>query len=136
MPGSELLTMLEQRLRHAKATRDRLVLRRHELQREIDLLRTEINEINFLIGSTQESILRLTSVIVCNDSTITSIEEQRDFKAETLREGPTPPLNQNPEVINDRFSNITIPQAATIILSECKEALHVNELYNRMVKGG
>jgi hypothetical protein len=39
-------------------------------------------------------------------------------------------------VTDDRFVDRTIPQAATMLLREAGEPLHVNEIYNRLMEGG
>ena len=47
-----------------------------------------------------------------------------------------PPLRIGVEVTSDRFFDRTIPQATAMILREEGRALHVNELYNRLLDGG
>jgi hypothetical protein len=136
MLDGELIAMLEQRLRQAKAIRDRLIMRRVELQRELDVLRTEVNEIDYLINSTQAAMMRLASSVLSNDSNFRTVTEQKNQEAETFRMKLAPPLNPDTGVLSKKFSNTTIPQAAAIILSECEEALHVNEICKRMVEGG
>jgi hypothetical protein len=38
--------------------------------------------------------------------------------------------------MSDRFMDRTIPQAVTLLLREEGGALHVNEIYNRLLEGG
>ena len=47
-----------------------------------------------------------------------------------------PSISRNLEPISNRFSDRTITQACTLILSESRNPLHVNELYNLLVAGG
>ncbi len=47
-----------------------------------------------------------------------------------------PPLHRDVEPTSDRFFDRTIPQATALILREEGRALHVNELYNRLLDGG
>ena len=47
-----------------------------------------------------------------------------------------PPLRNDIEVKSDRFRDRTISYAATILLREVSEPLHVNEIYNRLLEGG
>ncbi|MEP7269972.1 MAG: hypothetical protein ABI882_00630 [Acidobacteriota bacterium] len=45
-------------------------------------------------------------------------------------------LHREEEGSNVRFADFRIPQAATIVLREANEALHVSEIFRRMVHGG
>ncbi len=47
-----------------------------------------------------------------------------------------PSVKPQAEVKSDRFLDRTIPQATALILREEGEALHVNEIYNRLLEGG
>ena len=47
-----------------------------------------------------------------------------------------PKIANNVEPISIRFSDRTITQACTLLLSEARGPLHVNELYNALVSGG
>ncbi len=47
-----------------------------------------------------------------------------------------PKIANNVEPISIRFSDRTITQACTLLLSEARGRLHVNELYNALVAGG
>jgi hypothetical protein len=71
------------------------------------------------------------------------VELQRRLAQAELAQHPNvpprqsvPPLRSNIEAISDRFFDRTIPQAATMILREAGGALHVNEIYNRLLEGG
>lgn len=45
-------------------------------------------------------------------------------------------IQQNEKGSNIRFNDFRIPQAATIVLREAQEPLHVSEIYRRMQEGG
>jgi hypothetical protein len=53
-----------------------------------------------------------------------------------VRRQPIPMVRSNVEAISDRFIDRTIPQAVTMLLREEGAALHVNEIYNRLLEGG
>ena len=48
----------------------------------------------------------------------------------------SPLVRNNVEALSDRFMDRTIPQAVTLLLREEGGALHVNEIYNRLLEGG
>jgi len=71
------------------------------------------------------------------------IELQRRLAQVELSQQSIAPQRQNIptvrtdiEVTSDRFFDRTIPQATTMILREAGGALHVNEIYNRLLEGG
>jgi hypothetical protein len=53
-----------------------------------------------------------------------------------LRRQDIPTLRPTTEALTDRFVDRTIPQAVTLLLREEGGALHVNEIYNRLLEGG
>lgn len=53
-----------------------------------------------------------------------------------LRRQEIPTLRPTTEALSDRFVDRTIPQAVTLLLREEGGALHVNEIYNRLLEGG
>ena len=53
-----------------------------------------------------------------------------------VRRQELPTLRPHTEPLSDRFMDRTIPQAVTLLLREEGGALHVNELYNRLLEGG
>jgi hypothetical protein len=60
---------------------------------------------------------------------------RQPFPVETRRQ-EIPTLRPNTEALSDRFMDRTIPQAVTLLLREEGGALHVNEIYNRLLEGG
>ena len=151
MPNENLLATLEQSLRQARASRNRLAGRLSELEAEADTLRAEIAEMDTLASQTEASIFRLMSSMLSSGTTQqSSAPSDAELEAAMRRDAaarhyqqktvPTPhdlpPLRPDIEVKSDRFTDRTIPQAATMLLREAGEPLHVNEIYNRLVEGG
>src|SRR5262245_62332397 len=151
MANETLIARLEQSLRQSRAARTRLAARLAELEAEADIIRAELAEMDTLAGQTEAAIFRLLSNVMSGPSTqvgTTSVGEiqveleRRLAEAELSRSQPVaqrhyvPQIKSNIEAITDRFFDRTIPQAATMILREAGEPLHVNEIYNRLMEGG
>ena len=151
MANETLIARLELSLRQSRAARTRLSARLAELESEADIIRAELAEMDTLAGQTEAAIFRLLSNVMSGPSTpvgTTSVGEiqveleRRLAEAELSRPQPSaqrhnvPPIKNNVEAITDRFFDRTIPQAATMILREAGEPLHVNEIYNRLMEGG
>ena len=64
-----------------------------------------------------------------------SPQPPRQFSTEDRRQ-EIPAIRSNVEAVSDRFMDRTIPQAVTMLLREEGGALHVNEIYNRLLEGG
>jgi hypothetical protein len=60
---------------------------------------------------------------------------RQPLQTDTRRQ-PIPTVRNNIEALSDRFMDRTIPQAVTLLLREEGAALHVNEIYNRLLEGG
>jgi len=70
-------------------------------------------------------------------SPLVSAEVRRStVPAVEVRRPPIPMVRSNVEAVSDRFMDRTIPQAVTMLLREEGAALHVNEIYNRLLEGG
>jgi len=151
MANETLIARLELSLRQSRAARTRLSARLAELESEADIIRAELAEMDTLAGQTEAAIFRLLSNVMSGPSTpvgTTSVGEiqveleRRLAEAELSRPQTyaqrhnVPPIKNNVEAITDRFFDRTIPQAATMILREAGEPLHVNEIYNRLMEGG
>jgi hypothetical protein len=152
MPNENLLATLEQSLRHARAARNRLATRLAELEAEADTVRQEIAEMDTLASQTEASIFRLMSSMLSGGSqSVSPAPSDAELEAAMRRDQATrsayapktvpiahdiPVLRPNIEITSDRFADRTIPQAATMLLREAGEPLHVNEIYNRLVEGG
>ena len=61
MPDENLLSTLEQGLRQSRATRSRLASRLADLEAEAERVRTELNEMDALISSTEAAMFRILS---------------------------------------------------------------------------
>ncbi len=151
MPNENLLATLEQSLRQARASRNRLAGRLAELEAEADTLRAEIAEMDTLASQTEASIFRLMSSMLGSGMPTSSAPSDAELEAALRRDAQArghyapktipiphdiPPLRPGLVVNSDRFSDRTIPQATTMLLREAGEPLHVNEIYNRLVEGG
>jgi hypothetical protein len=151
MANETLIATLEQSLRKSRAARTRLAARLSELESESEIIRAEMVEMDTLAGQTEAALFRLLSNVMSGPSTpvgTTSVGElevalQRRLAHIELSQHPSaplrhnvPPVRSNIEAIDDRYFDRTIPQAATMILREAGGALHVNEIYNRLMEGG
>jgi hypothetical protein len=153
MPNDNLLATLEQSLRHARAARNRLATRLAELEAEVETVRQEIAEMDTLASQTEASIFRLMSSMLSGgmpaaNPAPSDAELEAAMRRDAAQARSTyapkpipmahdiPTLRPNIEIKSDRFADRTIPQAATMLLREAGEPLHVNEIYNRLVEGG
>lgn len=152
MANDNLISTLEQSLRQARAARSRLAARLAELEAEADTVRAELSEMDTLTGQTEAAIFRLLSSVLSANSTpraITPTDAELEAAMRhdsTARPTPSPrasvqkhyipPLRTDVEVKSDRFADRTISYAATALLRESREPLHVNEIYNRLLEGG
>ena len=154
-PSENLLSRLEQSLRQSRAGRMHLAARLRELEVEADAVRTELAEMDTLASQTEAAIYRLlTSVLASSNLSVSNLsgafpsdaeleaamrpsspQDRRPFSLEVRRQ-EIPTLRPNTEVLSDRFMDRTIPQAVTLLLREEGGALHVNEIYNRLLEGG
>jgi hypothetical protein len=152
MPNENLLATLEQSLRQARASRNRLATRLAELEAEAETVRQEIAEMDMLASQTESSIFRLMSSMLSTGIQAPAMPaSDAELEAAMRRDAATrapyapkpvplphdvPVLRTGIEIKSDRFVDRTIPQAATMLLREAGEPLHVNEIYNRLVEGG
>jgi len=166
MPDENLLSTLEQGLRQSRATRGRLASRLADLEAEAERVRTELNEMDAIISSTEAAMFRILSSTFSERASahIPSDMEieaaiRRDNAANAQRPAPPPatphvtygsitrrpepverhhipPIRPDIEPTSDRFFERTIPQATAVLLRESGGPLHVNEIYNRLLEGG
>jgi hypothetical protein len=159
MGNENLLSTLEQSLRQARAARNRVAGRLAELEAEAETLRSELSEMDTLASQTEAAIFRLLSSVLTSNSTPaphapTDEELEAAIRQDSARQSyaqrspltapraPVTPRHHIPalrtgsEITSDRFMDRTIPQAATMLLREANEPLHVNEIYNRLLEGG
>lgn len=152
-PSENLLSRLEQSLRQSRAARMHLAARLRELEVEADAVRAELAEMDTLASQSEAAIYRLLSSVLAsshltgNPSGLPSDAEleaamRPSTQQSVLRFGvegrrqEIPTLRPNTEALSDRFMDRTIPQAVTLLLREQGGALHVNEIYNRLLEGG
>jgi hypothetical protein len=149
VPGENLLARFEQSLRQSRAARMHLAARLRELEAEADSVRAELAEMDLLTSQTEAAIYRLLSSVLGSGNLGTGLPSDAELEAAMSRASqpartPAPverrpqiPLvRNNVEALSDRFMDRTIPQAVTLLLREEGGALHVNEIYNRLLEGG
>lgn len=149
-PNENLLSRLEQSLRQSRAARMHLAARLRELEAEADTVRAELAEMDTLTSQTEAAIYRLLSSVLASSNLSVGLPSDAELEA-AMRQSPAhsrmplahevtrqmiPSLRPNTEAISDRFTDRTIPQAVTLLLREEGGALHVNEIYNRLLEGG
>ena len=147
-PSENLLSRLEQSLRQSRAARMHLAARLRELEAEADSVRAELAEMDHLASQTEAAIYRLLSSVLASSNLSMGLPSDVELEA-AMRQSPStrgqiqverrpqiPTARSNVEVLSDRFMDRTIPQAVTLLLREEGGALHVNELYNRLLEGG
>ena len=148
-PSDNLLSRLEQSLRQSRAARMHLAARLRELEAEADSVRAELAEMDNLASQTEAAIYRLLSSVLNSSNLSLGLPSDSELEA-AMRQSPgvvrtqpalerrpqIPTVRSNVEVLSDRFMDRTIPQAVTLLLREEGGALHVNELYNRLLEGG
>jgi hypothetical protein len=154
-PSENLLSRLEQSVRQSRAARMHLTARLRELEVEADAVRAELAEMDTLATQSEAAIYRLlSSVLASSKLSMSSFSGGLPSDAEleaAMRPSPPPTrapftmdvrrqdiptLRPNTEALSDRFMDRTIPQAVTLLLREEGGALHVNEIYNRLLEGG
>lgn len=153
-PNENLLSRLEQSLRQSRAARMHLAARLRELEVEADAVRAELAEMDTLTSQTEAAIYRLlSSVLASSNLSVSNLsglpsdaeleaamrpsaqQSRPEFSIDARRQ-EIPTLRPHTEAVSDRFIDRTIPQAVTLLLREEGGALHVNEVYNRLLEGG
>jgi hypothetical protein len=154
--NENLLSRLEGTLRQSRIARINLSARLRELDTEADGVRTELAEIDLLISQTEAAICRLLSTVIASgnftsptglpsDAELEAAMRQNSHQPAAQPSRPQIPLERRPQIplvrnnveaLSDRFMDRTIPQAVTLLLREEGGALHVNEIYNRLLEGG
>jgi hypothetical protein len=154
-PSENLLSRLEQSVRQSRAARMHLAARLRELEVEAEAVRAELTEMDTLASQSEAAIYRLLSSVLASGSlSVNNLAAGLPSDAELeaamrpsapqprapftmdVRRQEIPTLRPNTEALSDRFMDRTIPQAVTLLLREEGGALHVNEIYNRLLEGG
>jgi hypothetical protein len=155
-PSDNLIARLEQSLRDSRAARMHLSARLRELEAEADTVRAELAEMDTLASQTEAAIYRLLSSVLAANNLSSGLPSDAELEAAMrqstpqpripasahipssteIRRPPIPTVRNNIEALSDRFMDRTIPQAVTLLLREEGAALHVNEIYNRLLEGG
>jgi hypothetical protein len=155
-PSDNLLSRLEQSLRQSRAARMHLGARLRELEAEADAVRAELSEMDTLATQTEAAIYRMLSSVLNSSNLSVSgltagLPSDAELEAAMRQANPQaartqfsvedrrqeiPAIRSDIEALSDRFMDRTIPQAVTMLLREEGGALHVNEIYNRLLEGG
>jgi hypothetical protein len=155
-PNENLLSRLEQSLRQSRAARMHLAARLRELEAEADAVRAELAEMDTLASQTEAAIYRVLSSVLANNNFSVGLPSDSELEAAMRgssqsarlprehgsisplenRRQQIPLIRSDIEAMSDRFLDRTIPQAVTLLLREEGAALHVNEIYNRLLEGG
>ena len=152
-PSENLLSRLEQSLRHSRAARMRLAARLRELEMEADAVRAELAEMDTLASQTEAAIYRMLTSVLASGNLSVGLPSDAELEAAMrpqshqqsyqkpaynldTRRQEIPSLRPHTEALSDRFIDRTIPQAVTLLLREEGGSLHVNEIYNRLLEGG
>ena len=149
-PSENLLSRLEQSLRQSRAARMHLSARLRELETEADAVRAELAEMDTLTSQTEAAIYRLLSSVLASSNLSVGLPSDAELEAAMRHSTPQarapasvegrrqqiPLVRTDIEALSDRFIDRTIPQAVTLLLREEGGALHVNEIYNRLLEGG
>ena len=141
-----LLARFEQSLRQSRSARMHLAARLRELEAEADTVRAELAEMDLLTSQTEAAIYRLISSVMGTAGLPSDAELEAAMRQSSTapprshvpveRRPQIPTVRNNVEALSDRFMDRTIPQAVTLLLREEGGALHVNEIYNRLLEGG
>src|SRR5688572_16238282 len=139
MPDENLLSTLEQGLRHSRATRSRLASRLADLEAEAERVRTELNEMDAIISQTEAAMFRILSSsfgVAAAHSAPSDVEIEVALRRDAVRNSqpgggayqqpappqrvhvardPIPPLRPAIEPSTDRFFERTIPQATAVL---------------------
>ncbi|HEX3184053.1 MAG TPA: hypothetical protein VHQ94_04615 [Pyrinomonadaceae bacterium] len=127
-----------------------LAARLRELEAEADSVRAELAEMDLLTTQTEAAIYRLLSTVIGSANfSGGGLPSDAELEAAMRQSTPStrshipverrpqiPTVRNNVEALSDRFMDRTIPQAVTLLLREEGGALHVNEIYNRLLEGG
>lgn len=153
-PNENLLSRLEQSLRQSRAARMHLAARLRELEVEADAVRAELAEMDLLASQTEAAIYRLLSSVLSSSNLSPGFPSDAELEAAMRHPNPLgqqnrsvspaldarrqqiPTVRADIQAMSDRFLDRTIPQAVTLLLREEGGALHVNEIYNRLLEGG
>ena len=166
MLDENLIATLEQSLRQTRNAQNRLMARLREAEYEVDLLRQEITALENSASQTESAIDSLLVTMRSGNRGLHAprtikMDDEYEIRPEPRDPymGRVEPIDNNgrryggsvayinqhrgiPSIVHNsaplsqRFSDLTITQACTLLLRESGHPLHVNELYNLLVAGG
>src|SRR5918998_298292 len=100
MPDENLLSTLEQGLRHSRATRSRLASRLADLEAEAERVRTELNEMDAIISQTEAAMFRILSSsfgVAASHSAPSDVEIEVALRRDAVRNGQTAAPSYQPQ---------------------------------------
>jgi len=147
MTEDTAIATLQRSLTEAREAKRKIQGRLIDLEAEVESLRSQLITFNDLIEQTEGALRRAlfpserhaepslpsrppveppASVPRYNVGAFQSLEIEKEVATHQLSE----------QASNVRFNDFRIPQAATIVLREAGQPLHVSEIYRRMADGG
>ncbi len=147
MTEDSAIATLQRSLSEAREAKRKIQGRLMDLEAEVESLRAQLSTFNALIEQTEAALRRSlfpserqaepslpsrppvqppASAPRYDSGTFQSVEIEREVATHRLSE----------QASNVRFNDFRIPQAATIVLREAGQPLHVSEIYRRMADGG
>lgn len=142
MPANDLELALEKTLQQALAMRRTLRARIAEAENELRALHRRAVEVDRIIEHTQAALHHPTDrpqphPAVAPEAALVSMPQQPDEQVVMPRRRyEKPPLQTSIEPVSFRFRELTITQAATIVLREAGGPLHVNAIFNKLLENG
>ncbi|MCS6806179.1 MAG: winged helix-turn-helix domain-containing protein [Blastocatellia bacterium] len=142
MPRNDLELALEKTLQQALTLRRTLRARIAEAENELRALRRRAVEVDRIIEHTQAALRSPTDQAeshAAEPTESTSVSTAQQPYEQVLmprRHYEKPPLQTNIEPTSFRFRDLTITQAATIVLREAGGPLHVNAIFNKLLENG
>jgi len=129
MAEHSAIATLQHSLAETRAARRQTHARLTEIEDEASALRGQLRSLDMIIEQTE---LALRRALFPPDDRAADPLPSRSVSFE--EEVASHRLGEQAD--NVRFTDFRIPQAATVVLREAREALHVSEIYRRMSDGG
>ncbi len=159
MIDDSALASLQRSLGEYREAKRKTKIRLAEIEAESEMLRSQLATIDAIIGQTELALRKVLfpadarNDLLGGQAGSRTIQEMRaplnrdaayqpdPFDAalrasEAEIEAEVAKLQQNEKSSNVRFNDFRIPQAATVVLREADQPLHVSEIYRRMAAGG
>lgn len=139
MGVQETVEILQKTMREAAERRRAIRARLVEMQSEIETLELEIASLDEVLGACQRSIDSLLDVPKTppeSEHAVAVEAAPEDLPPSAHERRNLPPIVKDVQLKSDRFRDLKIPQAVTVVLREAGGPLHVHEIYNRLREDG